>query len=172
MDRSRAQHQSDRQQQRRCSPAKPGNQKRCADRAALDYGGDVGGYLKKDKIWFYGGARARENDNFVLDCAKPDGTQCDTTLGQKFYSGRVTYQINNSNKLIGYYQRNLKDNVTGAGRSSPGNRGSPSTSTAIRARVNGRRRSARMSSSTPWSVIGFSFHGSMAIPTTPRTSTW
>jgi hypothetical protein len=79
-----------------------------------DYGGDVGGFAKRDKIWFYLGARTRENDNFVLDCVKPDGSQCDTTLGQQFYSGKATYQINSAHRLVGYYQRNIKDNVTGA----------------------------------------------------------
>jgi hypothetical protein len=79
-----------------------------------DYGGDIGGYAKQNKIWFYAAARTRVNDNFVLDCLKPDGGQCDTTLAQNFVSGKVTYQLNDAHKLIGYYQRNLKDNETGA----------------------------------------------------------
>jgi hypothetical protein len=79
-----------------------------------DYGGDLGGFLKRDAIWFYAGARNRQNDNFVLDCLKPDGTKCDTTLNQQFYSGKLTYQIDSANRLVGYYQRNVKDNVTGA----------------------------------------------------------
>ena len=79
-----------------------------------DYGGDVGGFLKRDKIWFYAGARNRQNDNFVLDCLRPDGTQCDATLNQQFYSGKLTYQIDSANRLVGYYQGNVKNNVTGA----------------------------------------------------------
>jgi hypothetical protein len=79
-----------------------------------DYGGDVGGFAKKNTIWFYAGGRKRVNDNFVLDCLKPDGSQCDTTLGQQFYSGKVTYQANNAHRFVAYYQRNVKDNVTGA----------------------------------------------------------
>ena len=79
-----------------------------------DLGGDVGGYAVRDKVWFYGGARGRVNDNFVLDCLKPDGSACDATLTQQFYTGKVTYQVNNSNRFIGYYQRNTKHNVTGA----------------------------------------------------------
>jgi hypothetical protein len=78
-----------------------------------DYGGDLGGFLVRDKIWFYVAARQRQNDNFVLDCTQPGGAQCDATLAQKFYSGKVTYQVNSANKLIAYYQRNLKDNMTG-----------------------------------------------------------
>ena len=34
-----------------------------------------GGYAKRDKVWFYFGYRDRVNDNGVLDCLKPDGTQ-------------------------------------------------------------------------------------------------
>jgi hypothetical protein len=79
-----------------------------------DYGGDFGGFAKQNKIWFYVAGRARANDNFVLDCLKPDGSQCDTTLKQKFYSGKATYQLSNAHRLIGYFQRNLKDNATGA----------------------------------------------------------
>ncbi len=80
-----------------------------------DYGGDASGFLKPDKIWFYLGGRYRVNDNFVLDCTRPDnGAQCDTTLKQQFYSGKGTYQINSAHRLVGYYQRNYKRNVTGA----------------------------------------------------------
>jgi hypothetical protein len=79
-----------------------------------DYGGDVSGFAQPDKIWFYLGGRLRVNDNFVLDCVRPDGVQCDTTLTQQFYSGKGTYQISNAHRLIGYYQRNYKHNVTGA----------------------------------------------------------
>lgn len=79
-----------------------------------DYGGDLGGYLKPNKVWFYGGGRYRVNDNFVLDCLKPDGTQCDTTLAQQFYNGKITYQINPAHRVIAFYQRNFKDNETGA----------------------------------------------------------
>ena len=42
------------------------------------------------RLGFGGGARYRVNDNFVLDCLQPNGTQCDTTLAQKFFEGKVT----------------------------------------------------------------------------------
>ena len=79
-----------------------------------DFGGDTGGYILRDRLWFYGGARDRVNDNGVLDCLKPDGSQCDTLLTQRFYHGKATYQVDSSNRLIGYYQWNLKHNITGA----------------------------------------------------------
>jgi hypothetical protein len=80
----------------------------------FDFGGDLGGYAIKDRIWYYVGARGRVNDNFVLDCVQPDGAACDATLTQGFYTGKVTYQVNNTNRFIAYYQRNTKHNVTGA----------------------------------------------------------
>jgi len=79
-----------------------------------DFGGDVGGYAIHDKVWYYLGARQRVNDNGVLDCLKPDGSSCETLLTQRFYNSKVTYQINPKQRFIGYYQWNLKRNITGA----------------------------------------------------------
>lgn len=79
-----------------------------------DYGGDLGGYAKRDRIWYYLGARQRVNDNGVLDCLKPDGSSCETLLTQRFYNSKVTYQVSPSQRIIGYYQWNLKHNITGA----------------------------------------------------------
>ncbi|PYR38949.1 MAG: hypothetical protein DMF90_01595, partial [Acidobacteria bacterium] len=79
-----------------------------------DAAGNLGGYLVRDKLWFYGGINGRVNNNDVLDCTKPDGTPCVTLLTQRFYSVKSTYRLSNAHKLIGYYQWNLKDNETGA----------------------------------------------------------
>jgi hypothetical protein len=79
-----------------------------------DTGADLGGFAVRDKLWFYLGTRGRVNNNGVLDCLKPDGSPCDTRLTQKFYDGKVTYQINNKNRLIAYYQYDLKHNITGS----------------------------------------------------------
>jgi Carboxypeptidase regulatory-like domain len=79
-----------------------------------DAGGDIGGKIVQDKLWFYGGARGRVNNNGVLDCVKPDGSVCETLLTQQFYSGKLSYQMNAQHQFSGYYQGNLKDNVTGA----------------------------------------------------------
>jgi hypothetical protein len=79
-----------------------------------DTGGDLGGFAVRDKLWFYLGARRRVNNNGVLDCVKPDGSQCDTLLTQGFYDGKLTYQINNKQRLIAYYQYDSKHNITGA----------------------------------------------------------
>lgn len=79
-----------------------------------DFGGDFGGYVVKDKLWFYTGGRDRKNDVGVLDCYRPDGTQCEGLQQQWFGDGKATYQINSAHRLLGYYQWNRKDGITGA----------------------------------------------------------
>src|SRR5205807_1057845 len=69
---------------------------------------NVGGPLKKDKLWWYYSYRNFKNSvgqpNFIGPIA---GTLFDTTLWNM--SGKTTYQINQNNKLIGYYQWQLKE---------------------------------------------------------------
>ena len=64
---------------------------------------NVGGPIKKDKLWWYFSYRYFTNSvgqpNFVGPLA---GKSFDTSLWNP--SGKVTYQINQNNKLIGYYQ--------------------------------------------------------------------
>ena len=64
----------------------------------------LGGYIKKDKLWWFGAIRESENQirqtNFPV---KP----FETTL--RVYQGKGTYQLTQNNKFIGYYQWNTKD---------------------------------------------------------------
>src|SRR4029078_9194319 len=64
---------------------------------------NVGGPIKKDKVWWYFSYRNQKTSvgqpNFIGPIA---GTFFDTKLGNP--SGKTTYQINQNNKLIGYYQ--------------------------------------------------------------------
>src|SRR5215471_1239569 len=64
---------------------------------------NVGGPIEKDKVWWYFSYRYFTNSvgqpNFIGPIA---GTNFDTSLWNP--SGKVTYQINQNNKLIGYYQ--------------------------------------------------------------------
>jgi hypothetical protein len=66
-----------------------------------------GGYIKKDKLWWFGAFRDSQNlirqSNFPV---KP----FETTL--RVYQGKATYQLTQNNKLIGYYQWNTKDQPT------------------------------------------------------------
>jgi hypothetical protein len=64
----------------------------------------LGGYLKKDKLWWFGAFRDSENQirqsNFPVKPFK-------TVL--RVYQGKGTYQLTQNNKFIGYYQWNTKD---------------------------------------------------------------
>jgi hypothetical protein len=64
---------------------------------------NVGGPIKKDKVWWYFSYRNQQTSvgqpNFIGAAA---GKSFDTTLWNP--SGKTTYQINQNNKLIGYYQ--------------------------------------------------------------------
>jgi len=64
---------------------------------------NVGGPIKKDKVWWYFSYRNQKTSvgqpNFIGPIS---GTLFDTSLWNP--SGKSTYQINQNNKLIGYYQ--------------------------------------------------------------------
>ena len=69
---------------------------------------NVGGPIKKDKVWWYFSYRNQKTSvgqpNFIGEIA---GTLFDTKLWNP--SGKATYQINQNNKLIGYYQWGQKE---------------------------------------------------------------
>jgi hypothetical protein len=64
---------------------------------------NLGGPIKRDKVWWFFSYRNQKTSvgqpNFIGAAA---GTPFDTKLWNP--SGKVTYQINQNNKLIGYYQ--------------------------------------------------------------------
>ena len=63
-----------------------------------------GGYIKKDKLWWFGAIRDSKSEirqtNFPV---KPFVTSL------RVYQGKGTYQLTQNNKFIGYYQWNTKD---------------------------------------------------------------
>jgi len=65
-----------------------------------DHDINAGGPIKKDKVWYFGTARAQQNK-----VAQPN-FQFDKTFDTKLWNlvGKGTYQLNQRNKLIGYYQ--------------------------------------------------------------------
>ncbi len=72
--------------------------------ASFDYGGDVGGYFKKDKIFFYGGVNPTLGHNYVL--ADPLfanyklGVQDEQTTTYN-YVGKITYQLASKHSVEG-----------------------------------------------------------------------
>jgi len=69
---------------------------------------NVGGPIKKDKVWWYFSYRNQKTSvgqpNFIGPIS---GTLFDTKLWNP--SGKTTYQLNQNNKLIGYYQWGQKE---------------------------------------------------------------
>jgi hypothetical protein len=62
-----------------------------------DLNGDVGGYLKPDKLWWYGSLRKQDAESQLPNFpVKPFATIL------KNVSGKVTYAASTNNKLIGY----------------------------------------------------------------------
>jgi outer membrane receptor protein involved in Fe transport len=86
----------------------------------LNYRGDLsfemGGPVIKNKIWFWGNERYRRGISNILGCLQPDGTACPDKQGQGFQTIKGTFQVNPSNKIIGFWQFNQKYNDTGATR--------------------------------------------------------
>jgi hypothetical protein len=68
-----------------------------------DFNLNVGGPIRKDKVWWYVSFRDQttsvQQANFIGPLA---GQLFDTRLWNP--SGKITYQLNQNNKLIGYYQ--------------------------------------------------------------------
>jgi len=73
-----------------------------------DFNANVGGPIKKDKVWWYFSYRNQKTSvgqpNFIGGIS---GTLFDTKLWNP--SGKTTYQMNKNNKLIGYYQWGQKE---------------------------------------------------------------
>ena len=61
---------------------------------------NIGGPIKRDKVWWFGTYRTQKNA-----VAQPN-FNFDSTFDTKLWNavGKVTYQANQNNKLIGYYQ--------------------------------------------------------------------
>lgn len=88
-------------------------------RFVSDFGTDLGGRIIRDRLWFYGAIRDQRRQNEVIGYVKdagPDGryqTADDTQGFQDLVltnqTIKGTYQAGATNKIIGFYQRNLKD---------------------------------------------------------------
>jgi hypothetical protein len=70
-----------------------------------DHDINAGGPIRKDKIWFFGTYRVQKNA-----VAQPN-FQFDQTFDTRLWNavGKATYQMNQKNKLIGYYQWGQKE---------------------------------------------------------------
>ena len=68
-----------------------------------DLGADVGGYIIKDRFWWYAAVRDLETETRVTNFqVKPFVTRLTS------YTGKLTYTLTRNNKLVGYVARNGK----------------------------------------------------------------
>jgi hypothetical protein len=68
-----------------------------------DVGGDLGGRLVRDKLWFYVESRRTSQVARTVECFKPDGTACSNLQLQKLFTEKLSYQINPSNRISHFY---------------------------------------------------------------------
>ncbi len=69
-----------------------------------DIGGDLGGRVVRNKLWFYGGLRRRFREDQALNAFKPDGSPVTDSNTQWWHTEKVSYQMTPSNRLIGFFQ--------------------------------------------------------------------
>jgi len=77
-----------------------------------DVYGDLGGRIRRDKLWFYAAARVTEEVSQVFDAApKPDGSPAQSTQTARYFTDKITYQPSQGNRIIGFYAWSYKGNV-------------------------------------------------------------
>jgi len=64
-----------------------------------DVGGDIGGPIKKDKLWFFGAFNPQRRTNFYLTQTFFQPAQNKVTI--PFYAGKLTWALNSKNTLTG-----------------------------------------------------------------------
>jgi len=72
-----------------------------------DVGGDLGGRLVRNKLWFYGAVRRRFREDEKLNAFKPDGSPATDLNSQVWNTEKVSYQASPSNRFIGFYYGQL-----------------------------------------------------------------
>ncbi len=73
-----------------------------------DLNGGIGGPILRETLWFYASGRRFQVDRFEANTFNPDGTQA---LDENYIwntSGKLTWQINRSNRLTGFVDYNYK----------------------------------------------------------------
>src|SRR5882672_7733189 len=65
----------------------------------IDAGGDIGGPIKKDKLWFFGAFNPQRRTNYYLTQTFHAPAQNKVTI--PFYAGKITWELNNKNTLTG-----------------------------------------------------------------------
>ena len=72
-----------------------------------DYGGDLGGPIIKDRLWFYSAFRRTEINRFVIGY-EVDGNPGLEYTDLKHWVGKLTWQITDNNKFMGWVNYDAK----------------------------------------------------------------
>ena len=83
-----------------------------------DRGGDIGGRIVRDKVWFYGAARFRTDKEELLGAFLPDGSAQADKMDETMYVGKMTTQLNPSQKFIGAFHYRLRHDEGAPGADS------------------------------------------------------
>ena len=73
-----------------------------------DGSGELGGRIIRDKLWFYGSGRSRAQSQEVLGALKDDGSPAENVDRQELGTAKISYQMNQKSRLIGFFQENHK----------------------------------------------------------------
>jgi len=72
-----------------------------------DYGGDFGGPILKDKLWFYTAFRRTEINRYIIGY-EVDGEPGTNYSDLKHWTGKLTWQITDNNKLMSWVNYDAK----------------------------------------------------------------
>ena len=78
-----------------------------------DRGGDLGGRIMRDKLWFYGAGRKRLDTAELLGAFLEDGLPSLGQTDKTWFVGKLTGQLTPSQKLITSYQWEGRTNTRG-----------------------------------------------------------
>ena len=85
-----------------------------------DVYGDLGGRIKRDRLWFYAATRETKEVSEVFDAApKPDGTPAQSLQTARYFTNKITWQPSQGNRVIGFYAWSYKGNVGGISQFVP-----------------------------------------------------
>jgi hypothetical protein len=80
---------------------------------------DLGGRIVRDKVWFYIAGRRQTDDHAPLNTFKPDGSVAIAKELSWFTTQKVSYQMSQSNRLVGFYQYNHKYDTSNLDQFTP-----------------------------------------------------
>ena len=66
-----------------------------------DRSGDIGGRIIRDRLWFWGGGRNRQESQEIVGAFNADGSPSAFEHNQRFVSGKITAQLTGAQQLIG-----------------------------------------------------------------------